>query len=207
MPFHSYLSPSDVARRHRLHWRKAEVLGAVPFVLSEYFREELALTLTDVPFDRSESAACETLIYPLLREVWKPYRADLTIWSHEPIAFDEDLCGVPDFLISRRSPLGIFVPDQPFLLVVEAKRDDFARGWGQCLAAMRAAQKISGLDDLIFQGIATNGRTWEFGKLEGEDFTQDTRPFTIQGLSELAEALHDVILRCRDQAARLPAGV
>src|SRR5437868_6842492 len=106
MPFTSYATVADVARAYRIRWRRSAFLEPVAAILSEHFRTELAFTLSEVPFDGSESAACETLIYPLLREVWKPYASSLTLWSHQPLAFDEDLCGVPDYIVARRSPLG-----------------------------------------------------------------------------------------------------
>jgi len=203
MPFTSYATVADVARRHRIQCQRSEFIEPVAAPLSDHFRSELDFTLEEVPFDGSESAACETLIYPLLREVWKPYWRALTLWSHEPLRYDDDLGGVPDYIVARRSPLGSIVFDIPYLLVVEAKRDDFPLGWGQCLAAMRAAQKINGqLGEEIF-GIATNGRAWEFGQLRGDGFTQDIRTFTLHNLDELAAAIHFVMIQCRDQAAQL----
>ena len=38
------------------------------------------------------------------------------------------------FFFAKRSPLGP-VRDRPYVLFVEAKKDDFDAGWGQCLAA------------------------------------------------------------------------
>src|SRR5438132_7389187 len=143
MPFTSYASMADVARRHRIQCRRAEFITSVSFPLGEVFRSELEFTLREVAFESSESAACETLIYPLLREVWKPFHKVLTLWSHQPIAYDDDLCGVPDYIVARRSALGPLIFDLPYLLVVEAKKDDFTHGWGQCLAAMLAAQKLN----------------------------------------------------------------
>lgn len=207
MPFTSYNSASDVVRRHRLGWKRERFLGSAPFDLGDSFRGEVELSLEAIPYDSSESGACEALIFPILREVWKSHRDALTLWSHEPICFDDDLCGVPDYLISRRSPLSAFVPDQPFLLVVEAKRDDYFKSWGQCLAAMRAAQKLSGSDDAEFWGVSTTGRTWEFGMLTGDEFLQDPGPLSIDDIDEVASALQFVMLRCREQAARLPAEV
>jgi len=202
MPFASYSSLSDVALKHRIRCHQSDFVVQVPAPLSEHFRSELEFTLKEVPFSRSDSAACETLIYPFLREVWKPYWESLTLWSHEPLAYDDDLCGIPDFIIGRRSELGSIVFDMPYLLIVEAKRDDFLRGWGQCLAAMRAAQKLNDQPDEALYGICTNGRAWEFGRLRGDDFTQDTRLFSLENSDELAGALHFVMLQCRDQAAR-----
>lgn len=207
MPFNSYATAADVAIAHRIRLSTAEFVAPAPIALNEYFRSEVDFTLRDVSYRVSEAAVCETLIYPVLREVWRLYLNELSLWSHLPLAFDPDLCGTPDYMVSRRSPLGAPVPDQPFLLVVEAKKDDFDRGWGQCLSAMRAAQGLCEEADLTFSGASTNGRTWEFGRIEGDVFLQDPRPFSILDLHGLSAALHDIMIRCRDQAARLPAGV
>ena len=201
MPFTSYATVADVAKAHHIHFHKAEFLQPVPATLSDYFRSELAFTLSEVAFDSAESVACETLIYPLLREVWKPFHETLTLWGHQPIEYDKDLCGVPDFIVARRSPLGPFIFDMPYLLVVEAKRDDFVRGWGQCLAAMLAAQKLNKLPEQTLYGVATNGLGWQFGQLLGDVFTQDVRLFSLKDPDILAAALNFLLTRCRDQVA------
>ncbi len=207
MPFNSYPSAAEVARSHRIRIRIEEFVNPVPLPHDEHLRVDLEFTLRDSLYRISAAAVCESLIYPILRRVWRTYVTDLTLWSHYPLTFDGDLCGIPDYMISRRSPLGFPVPDQPFLLIVEAKRDDFERGWGQCLAAMRAAQKLSGSPELTFFGASTNGVTWQFGRLDADEFIQDSRPFSIQDLDGLVAALNQVMLCCRKQAARLPAGV
>jgi len=97
-------------------------------------------------------------------------RDALTLWSHVPLTWDADLCGVPDYLVTRRSPLGPMIFDPPYVfLVIEAKKDDFARAWGQCLAAMLAAQKLNPAADRTLFGATTNGRSWEFGRLRGRN--------------------------------------
>jgi len=126
------------------------------------------------------------------------------LWSHVPLTYDADLCGTPDYIIARCSPLGRWIMDQPYLLVMEAKRDDPERGWSQCLAALLAAQKLNNLPELTLHGITTNGRVWEFGKLEGATFTRDTRSFSLMHLEELCGALHFVFEQCRVQVLRLP---
>jgi hypothetical protein len=94
--------------------------------------------------------------------------------------------------VSRRSLLGRWVVEPPYVVVIEAKRDDFWRGWGQCLAALLAAQKMNDIPKLTLYGIATNGRQWEFGKLKGNTFTRDTRSFALMHLEELYGAVHFV---------------
>lgn len=204
MPFASYADISEVARAHQIRLQRSAFITPQASSLSDYFRSELALTLSEVAYDGSEYAACETLIYPLLREIWKSYRQTLTLWSHPSLTFDADLCGAPDYIVARRSPLGPIVFDAPYFLVVEAKKDDFVRGWGQCLAAMLAAQKLNSLPGQTLYGVSTNGLAWQFGRLEKNVFTQEPEPFTLQAPDTLAAALHYVFSRCQDEASRHP---
>ncbi len=106
MPFTNYQSVADVARSFQIRVRRDNFVVMRPVALSDYFRAELDFTLRKVPFDGSEAAVCETLIYPFLHEIWRVYLETLTLWSHQPIAYDTDLSGVPDYLLARRSPLG-----------------------------------------------------------------------------------------------------
>ena len=131
----------------------------------------------------------------------------MTLWSHQPIAYDTDLSGVPDYLVARQSPLGPLIFDQPSLLVMEAKQDDFTRGWGQCLAAMLAAQKRKDLPEQTVYGITTNGQVWQCGQLHAAMLTQDPRSFTLEDVDSLGAALHFVFAQCRDQGTRLYSSV
>ncbi|MBM3224466.1 MAG: hypothetical protein FJZ47_11785 [Candidatus Tectomicrobia bacterium] len=207
MPFANYQSVADVARPFRIHFRREPCVSPQPVPLSDSFRAEIDFTLREVPFDSSEAAVCETLIYPFLREVWRVYLETLTLWSHQPLVYDADLSGVPDYLVARRSPLGALIFDQPCLLVVEAKRDDFSRGWGQCLAAMLAAQKLNAVPEQTVYGITTNGQIWQFGHLYADVFTQDPRAFTLEDIDGLGAVLHFVFAQCCAQVARLFSAV
>ncbi len=207
MPFSSYGSVAEVGSAHAIQARRESFIEALPLPLSDYFRSELDITLKLVPYNGTESAACETLIYPLLREAWRPFRTALSIWSHPTISYDADLCGTPDYVVSRTSRLGPFRMDMPYLLVVEAKKDDFIAGWGQCLAAMVAAQKLNHTADQTLFGVSTNGQGWEFGQLVGSEFTQEPRSYSLSDLDGLAAALHFVFSQCHDQAARILPGV
>ncbi len=210
MAFTDYRSIDDVIRKHRLRWVAGEVVApaadAPPFTAS--FRDELNLNLTELPPVRSEAGAGELVLFPILREVWKSYRPHLSLFTHDPLEFDEDLRGIPDYFVCKRSEFGPFYPEPPLLLVVEAKLDDFERAWGQCLAEMLAAQKLNGTPDLPVYGIASNGKTWEFGVLLSREFTQDPGPLAVSDLDTLGQALHAVFRACRDMALahRSPTG-
>jgi hypothetical protein len=136
----------------------------------------------------------------LLRQVWKTYADDLSLFTHESLEFDADLTGTPDYFVCRKSEYGQTIPEIPYLLVVEAKLDDFERAWGQCLAAMLAAQKLNGAPELPIYGITSNSKTWEFGVLNHNEFTHQQEPFALSNLDALRQALHAVFRACREMA-------
>ena len=65
----------------------------------------------------------------------------------------------------------------PLIIFVEAKKNDFEQGWGQCLAELVAAQKINDNTDLPVYGIVTDGILWQFGQLIGDTFTRNRTNF------------------------------
>ena len=168
---------------------------------------ELTFNLREFPIDHLETGAGELLIFPLLREVWKTYLPDISFFTHEALEFDDDLCGIPDYFVCKRSEFGPYYPTPPYLLVIEAKLGDFTKAWGQCLAAMLAAQKLNGTPDQPVYGIATNGKTWEFGVLRANEFVGDPEAVSMHNLDSLRQALHAVFRACRDMALayRAPA--
>jgi hypothetical protein len=160
---------------------------------------ELDLLFVDGVVDNSEDAICENLIYPVLKEVWKPYRKKLTLWSHETLSYDEDLSGVPDYTVTKRNPLSTIVFDKPYFLAVEAKQDKFEEGWGQCLAEMIAVQRINNNFDSDVFGIVSNGKIWQFGKLNSDLFTRNKNLYAIQDLNKLFAVVNYIFQQCDSQ--------
>ena len=199
MAFSNYKSISAVIKKFQIKYIQANFMLEVEFPIKELFKEELDLLFTDGVIDNSENAICENLIYPVLKEVWKIYRRELTLWSHETLAYDEDLSGVPDYTVTQRNPLGTIVFDKPYFLTVEAKQDKFEEGWGQCLAEMIAVQRIN--DDFVsdIYGIVSNGKIWQFGKLTASLFTRNKHLYVIQDLDKLFAAVNYVFKQCELQ--------
>jgi hypothetical protein len=204
MPFTNYAAIGDVALAYQIALGDDKFLSLHERPISDFLRQDLAFAENHANFRNSEVSVCENLIYPILKEVWKSYLQDLMLWSHEPLYCDADLSGIPDYFVSRRSSLGRWGAEPPYIIIIEAKRDDFDRGWAQCLAALLAAQKLNNLPELTLYGIATNGRQWEFGKLQGSALLRDTRTFTWSHIEELCAALHFVFEQCQAQVLRLP---
>ncbi|MGC8451515.1 MAG: hypothetical protein ACL9RN_00615 [Cylindrospermopsis raciborskii] len=75
--------------------------------------------------------------------------------------------------------------DQPYLILVEAKKDNFDEGWGQCLAELIAAQKLNNNQQHKIFGIVSNGKLWEFGKLQNDIFTKNIKYYVLENLLEL----------------------
>lgn len=99
--------------------------------------------------------------------------------------------------MSQRSSLGKRVFETPFFVTVEAKRDDFSKGWAQCLAEMGAVQKLNGNPEQTIVGIVSNGQLWQFGKLYQTLFTREIKSYTISHLQGLYGAVHYVFDQCR----------
>lgn len=195
MPFSSYKSMSTTIKEFQLTYAETAFVVGTPFDLSAYFREDLQTVMREGVVDNSEFAICENLIYPVLKEVWKPYSQKFTLWSHQSLTCDDNLTGFPEYILAKRSPLGKIVFDQPYFLLVEAKQDKFDEGWGQCLAEMVAAQRLNQTSIPIF-GIVSNGTSWQFGKLTAEGFTKNIPPYSIYELDSLFSAVHYVFQQC-----------
>lgn len=200
MAFGTFGSLEEAGQAYQIEIRQEPFVVPVPRPVDERFRERLEFLRANAPVSASEEAICEFLIAPVLQELWLPYSDRLMIWSHVQFTADSTLTGFPDYFFARRSPLGPY-RDKPYVLFVEAKKDNFDAGWGQCLAAMIAAQKLNDRPDGVVHGGVSNGRVWELGRLTGRTLTQDPRQFVLSDLPGLFAALNYVFGQAKDQAA------
>lgn len=205
MAFSSYKDIGSVLQEFQITYTEANFMGDIEFSISDYFREDLEAVMQDGVPTASEFSICENLIYPVLKEVWKCYRSKFVLWGHKSLTYDENLSGFPEYILAKRSPLGKVVFDKPYFLLVEAKQDKFNEGWAQCLAEMIAAQRLNDELNIVIFGIVSNGKDWEFGKLEGKSFTINTERYFIQNLDKLFAAVNYVFQQCEVQLNQLVA--
>lgn len=198
-----YKSIGAVVKEFQVRYTELNFVGEVPFVIPDYFRNDLEIVMREGVVNNSEFAICENLIYPLLKEVWKTYLKHFVLWGHQLLTCDDNLSGFPEYILARRSPLGKVVFDQPYLLLVEAKQDKFEEGWGQCLAEMIAARRLNENPQLVIFGIVSNGSIWQFGKLHAESFIRHVEPYTIYELDTLFAAVNFVFQQCEMQLEQL----
>ncbi len=202
MAFSQFKSLGETALQYTLRVVDASFIEPIADIEpNEFFLTRFRLVHQSRIYASSEAARCETLIYPILQEVWQHYSSSLKLWSHAPLVQSEILSGTPDYLFAQHSEYGSAVMGKPIFVAVEAKQDDFAVGWGQCAAEMVAAQRINADATTVF-GIVTNGEIWQFAKLEGNIFTQELAFYAISDLSKLFGALTFVMEECYKQAQK-----
>ena len=189
---------SDVLKHYTIQYEKISETPNVEKVnISPYFMESIQFTLDNIAYKVSEEMICESIIYPILLEVWKPYVQYFSFWSHTALNYDDELKGIPDFLITKRSSLGHIILEQPYVAVVEAKLDDFVGGWAQCTLEMLAIQKMNNETEKPIYGIVSNGDVWQFAKLQKNVFYEYETILTLRPLSTLFGVLTYVLEECK----------
>ncbi|WP_445638366.1 Restriction endonuclease, type I, EcoRI, R subunit/Type III [Nostoc sp. DSM 114161] len=205
MAFSSYKTISEVLKKFLITYTESNFIKEAEFRIPDYFREDLEIVMSEGVVDNSEFAICENLIYPVLKEVWKKYSSKFTLWSHHSLNYDEHLSGFPEYILAQRSPLGKVVFDKPYLILVEAKQDNFEAGWAQCLAEMIAAQILNDELTITIFGIVSNGDRWQFAKLNAQVFTRNITFYSIQELDKLFGAVNYLFQQCELQLNNLVA--
>ena len=193
MAFSDFKTIPEVLETFQITYVRRDFIkdGAVA-IPSEHFLQDFEFNQQYIDVFASEGARCEAVIFPVLKEVYKAYAKDYALWIKKPIVCDETLNGTPDYFIATRSKLGIPVVGKPLIIMVEAKKNDFGQGWGQCLAELIAARKINDDAATPVHGIVTDGKLWEFGRLVGDVFTQNRTSFTSDNLPRLLGAVDSV---------------
>jgi hypothetical protein len=157
-------------------------------MLTEFLEETLPLAVA-LP---SEKAKSELLISPILVEVRKILKHEVSFFSGQEFTVDVELglVGTCDFLMSRSREQ--FEVEAPVVVIVEAKKADLNVGMGQCMAEMVAAQRFnleSGLAPMPIYGCVSSGMLWRFLKLENQDITIDLEDYPLKPIDRLLSIL------------------
>jgi hypothetical protein len=193
MAFSDYKNLSQTQKEFGVSYREESFLRAVFVAPPADFLEDLEFNRANMDVFSSEASRTELVISPLLREAYKRFADRFAFWIQKPLNYNEKLSGIPDYLIATRSALGKTVLETPLVVVVEAKKNDFEQGWGQCLAELIAAQKINDDPSRPVYGVVTDGELWKFGRLVESEFTLEPTGFTLSDLPELFGALVHVL--------------
>ena len=189
MSFSQFKTIADVQTAYKIRYAEQPFIKIINIPVPQSLTEDFQFNQENIDIFASEAARSELIISPLLRAVYKNHSQDYSFWIQKSITFDEVLSGTPDYLFSKRSALGKTVLETPILIVVEAKKNDFEQGWGQCLAELVASQKINNDPQKPVYGIVTDGNLWQFGNLYTDLFTKDNQNYTIDKIQILYGAL------------------
>jgi len=144
----------------------------------------------------TEKARSELIIAPVLVEIKKQHKGDLSLFSGVELTVDREreLSGFCDFLLSR-SAEQLYVRS-PVVMIVEAKNENIMSGLGQCIAEMIAAGIFNEQEDKSIDrsyGVITSGNLWRFLKLEGQDVHIDLDDYGIKELSRILGILSAMV--------------
>ena len=204
MAFSDYKNIAQVQKEFRIKYQEENFIVVEQVEPSLHFREEYDFNQKNIDVFTSEAARTELVITPILREVYKNFHEQYSFWIPKPIAYNDKLNGTPDYLIATRSTLGKTVLDLPLVVVVEAKKNDFEQGWGQCLAELVAVQKLNDNLNKPVYGIVTDGELWKFGKLVGNTFISNVEGYTVGDLAELFGVLHFIFHAISQDGTSVP---
>ena len=199
MSYNKYKSITDVLQEFPLTYTEKNFIQSIPIETDPYFKNRLDFILAEGVVFNSEYAICESIIHPILVELWRKYADKLLLWSHQPLNYDENLSGIPDYMVAQRSSRGKIILEQPYLIIVEAKKDNFEEGWGQCLAELIAAQKMNSNQNSRLFGIVSNGKLWEFAVLQEIEFVKNVKYYVLEDLQVLIEALNFIFSNSFEQ--------
>lgn len=207
MSYSSFQNIDQVREKYPLKFEQEILLPEVSAEVPAYLVENLRFALKMRDAQENGAFFVESLIFPLLQEAWKQNRK-LKLWSHRALNYDDVLFGEPDYFLSIW-PQGVSSTSltTPLLAVAEAKRDDFDKGWGQCLAEMIACQKLNRDETIPIYGIVTNGLLWQFGQLIGKHFTLHLLSYGISEPNKILGILNYIFAECEKQAGAEPAAL
>lgn len=189
MAFSDYKSLEQVQQEFQVRYQEENFVPELWMDIPASFCLEFDFKLTAMDAFSSEAARCELVIFPVIREVYKNYSNQAALWIQKSFVASGKLHGTPDYMLSRQSELGKTILETPLVLIIEAKRNDFEQGWGQCLAELIAADHLNANSRPVY-GIVTDGKLWEFGRLHHQIFTKNIASYTITDLEKLFSALN-----------------
>lgn len=201
MAFTQFKFLKDVLKTYQLRLSKDSFIDtSLDCPAPTALHTDINFSLKQGLYKHSEAAICEQLIYPILKTLWiNGFLEEFLLWSHTSFTVDDTLMGIPDYVFAQRTQYDSESLEAPVFVAIEAKKDNFEEGWGQCAAEMVAAQQANQNTELSVYGVVTNGRLWEFAKLKASLFTKNNDYIDIVDLDQLYAALHYVLDDCKNQ--------
>lgn len=168
-----------------------------PLPPSDFFKERLRRL---EKFDLIISERGKELIIDAICDEVIQRHDRLKIWKSAPLNTDE-LTGFVDYLIA---PDRAYL-DTPLLCVVEAKRDDFEKGFAQCVMGMEACRWRNEQNGMICDvfGIVSNGEGWKFYQITQERKLYETSLYSTSEPESVLGLVDYVFGKCDEELFRV----
>ena len=167
-----------------------------PVTPSELLTTVLAKKVPIAAAINTEKARSELIVANVVFELLEQFDYQISLFSGIDFNVDAEkgLTGTCDFLVSL-SPIQSFL-EAPVIVLVEAKKEDPAPGFGQCVSEMIAAQHFNaekGNDIPIIYGSTTTGTEWRFLKLDGQKLHIDLAVYHITQCDKILGILYSMV--------------
>ncbi len=171
-----------------------------PIEIPSYLEEDLTFLLANRGDTDLEAYACEFLISPLLKEAWKR-NLKVKLFSHPRIVY-EDTVLIPDYVVTSKDKLGLNTFQKPLLITVEAKNDDYAKGWADAYRQLMVARLLNENNEIPIYALVSIGEGWQIGKLDGNTIYKHPLPLSILYPNQLLGVLDYIFADCVKTAER-----
>jgi hypothetical protein len=165
-----------------------------PLEVPNALKEDIDFVLAERGDTDMEFYACEFLISPLLKEAWKR-NPKAKLYSHPQIKY-EDLVLVPDYVVAPRNKTGVNIFAKPLLVTVEAKNDDYEKGWADAYRQLVVARLLNENQAIPIYAIVSIGKGWEFGKLDGNIIYKHPLGIGLDNANKLLGVLDFIFADC-----------
>jgi hypothetical protein len=147
-----------------------------------YYNSPLALA------SNSEKARSEMIIAPILIEVRKYLKSEISLFSGVDFNINPEigLNGYCDFILS--SAMEQLFVSAPVIMLVEAKNEHITGGIGQCIAEMVAAQIFNEQENnniSTIYGAVTSGTNWRFLRLNAKLAEIDLSEYYLDNIDKI----------------------
>ncbi|TAH22697.1 MAG: hypothetical protein EAZ08_00225 [Cytophagales bacterium] len=162
--------------------------------IPEHLKQDIRFVLSNRGNTDMEFYACEFLISPLLKEAWKR-NPKAKLYSHPQIKY-EDLVLVPDYVVAPRNKTGVNIFEKPLLVTVEAKNDDYERGWSDIYRQLIVARFLNENNDIPIYALVSIGDGWQVGKLDGKIIYKHPYSLGLNNANQLLGVLDFIFADC-----------
>jgi hypothetical protein len=197
MKFSDFKTNADLLTHFNLEVENSEFINyndIVPIDLPSLMQDDFKFALANRGDTDMEFYACEFFILPLLKEAWKR-NTKVKLFSHPQIKY-ADLILVPDYVVTAKDKTGLNTFRKPLLITVEAKNDNYEKGWTDIYKQLVVARHINENDDIPIYVIVSIGTGWQIGKLAGKIIYRHPTPLGLDNPNKLLGVLDFIFADC-----------